>query len=101
MLSRKPLTRCLLSAGLLAAVSSCAAQVTTRPLFPPAADIRDATTPKPVPTPDILTSEQAAERYDAAVETWGETVSRAGGRICRWVIDNGGTLPFKCPPQPK
>jgi hypothetical protein len=53
-----------------------------------------------VPPVDILTSEQAAERHDVAIETWGETVSRAGGRICRWVLDNGGELPFACPPAP-
>jgi len=59
--------------------------------------VQAAIEPKPVPTADIVTSAQAAARYDIAVESWGERVSAAGARICRWVVDNGGTLPFDCP----
>ncbi|WP_162848811.1 hypothetical protein [Stakelama pacifica] len=30
-----------------------------------------------------MTDDAASSLYDAAVEVWGETVSRAWGRICR------------------
>lgn len=66
-------------------------------LTPPAADLRAAIEPKPVPPADLVTSEEAAARYDAAVESWGERLNAAGGRLCRWVLANGGTLPFSCP----
>jgi hypothetical protein len=61
------------------------------------ADVKAAIEPKPVPPIEIVTSAQAAARYNIEVETWGERVSRAGGRICRWTVDNGGKLPFDCP----
>lgn len=50
-----------------------------------------------MPTIDIITSDKAATEYNIAVEVWGDRVSKAGGRICRWVIDTGGKLPFDCP----
>jgi hypothetical protein len=59
--------------------------------------VEAATAPKPVPGPEIVTDAVARETYNAAVEVWGEGVWRAGGRICRWILDNGGTLPFQCP----
>lgn len=81
-------------------MSGCASKERIRPLFPPAADIRAATEPKPVAPVEIVTSAQAAAEYDVAVESWGERVSRAGGRICRWAIANGAALPFTCPASP-
>jgi hypothetical protein len=39
--------------------------------------------------------------YDIEVESWGDRMNAAGGRICRWVLDNGGKLPFQCPPRPE
>lgn len=90
-----PLLACALAAN------ACAEQVKTSLAFPPAADLQAATEPKPVPPDDIVTSDQAAADYDAAVEAWGDRVSAAGARICRWVVDAGGKLPFKCPPAVK
>lgn len=52
---------------------------------------------KPLAPVEIVTSAQAAAQYDIAIEAWGERVSRAGARICRWALANGATLSFACP----
>jgi len=65
--------------------------------YPPSADLSAVVEPKPIATPDIVTSDQAAADYSASVEAWGDRVSAAGGRICRWVVETGGKLPFQCP----
>jgi hypothetical protein len=83
------------------AASACADKVQIQPLFPPATDIKAVTEPKPIAPVDIVTSENAAENYDIELESWGDRVSAAGGRICRWVVDNKGKLPFSCPPRPR
>ena len=85
----------LLACGL--AVSACAAQVRTSLAFPPAPDIQAAVEAKPVPADNIVTSDQASADYSAAVEAWGDRAHAAGARICRWVVDAGGKLPFACP----
>jgi hypothetical protein len=100
MQSQKSPTMFLMMSLLLLAVSGCAGRERIQPLFPPAADVKAASEAKPVAPVEIVTSAQAAARYNIEVEAWGERVSRAGGRICRWVIDNGGKLPFDCPPSP-
>jgi hypothetical protein len=68
-----------------------------RPIFPPSADLEAAIAAKPVAPATIVSSAQAAADYDIAVETWGDGVSAAGARICRWAIANGAKLPFACP----
>jgi hypothetical protein len=60
--------------------------------------LQAVTEPEPVPTPDVLTSGQAAADYDAAVEGWGDRLWRAGGRLCRWAKRNG--MAIDCPPPP-
>lgn len=90
-------TRLLPLLAFALAASGCAERVKTSLAFPPAPDLQAATEPKPVPPDDIVTSDQASADYSAAVEAWGDRVSAAGGRICRWVEDAGGKLPFKCP----
>lgn len=64
--------------------------------FPPTVDLQTATEPKPKPTPDIVTDPQANERYNAAVESWGDRKLSAGERICTWAKDMGMKLPFEC-----
>lgn len=71
-----------------------------KPIFPKSADIEAAIAPKPVAPAEIVTSAQAAAQYDVAVESWGESLWRAGARICRWAVDSGAQLPFACPPRP-
>lgn len=85
-----------LSVSSLAA-SACAGKERLQPIFPSSADLKAVTEQKPVATPEIVTSAQAAAEYDIAVEAWGERVSRAGGRICRWAVNNGMKLPWECP----
>ena len=94
----RPLTLSPLLLASVSIVSGCAGQERTSPAFPPAADVQAAVEPKPVPTVDILTSDQASADYSASVESWGDRIHAAGGRICRWIRDNGGKLPFECPP---
>jgi hypothetical protein len=57
---------------------------TSGPIAPPADDLKAVVEPKPVPTDDIATSDQANADYSAAVEGWGDRISSAGGRLCRW-----------------
>lgn len=87
--------------GLLLAVSACAPRERLKPSFPPYADLEAAIEPKPEAPADIVTSAKAAAAYDVAVESWGERVWRAGGRICRWAAESGAKLPFTCPPAPR
>ncbi|MCW2763400.1 MAG: hypothetical protein JWR85_3601 [Marmoricola sp.] len=79
------------------AVSACGPGVVLKPLSPPSADLKAITEPKPVPSDDIVTSAQAAAAYDIAIEGWGDRLSAAGGRLCRWVKANAGDVPFDCP----
>lgn len=53
-------------------------------IHPPVADLKAAVEPKPIPSDDIATSQKAADDYSASVEGWGDRISAAGGRICRW-----------------
>lgn len=82
MLSRlNRISRSLPLAGLLL-VSGC---MTPGAIPPPVADLKAVTEPKPIPTDEIATSQKAADLYSAEVESWGDRISSAGGRICRWV----------------
>ena len=96
----KCLTRSLMLCALPLAASACAPKVQLKPIFPPTADLQAIVTPKPVAGPEIVTSAKASAEYDIAVEKWGDTISSGGGIICRWVIDQGGKLPFDCPKGP-
>jgi hypothetical protein len=93
-LPRQAAVTLLLPALLL--VSACNGRVTAVQTFPPNADLQAVTEPKPKPTPDIVTDPQANERYNAAVEGWGDRVLDAGQRICTWAVDMGAKLPFQC-----
>lgn len=74
---------------MLLTVSACDRPVST-PL-PPAIDVEAATEPKPLPTADIVTDEDASLAYDLELEAWGERVSSAGRRVCEWLNENGGS----------
>jgi hypothetical protein len=62
-------------------VQGCASGVT---LPPPADDLKAVVEPKPVPSDEIAVSQKAADQYSADVEGWGDRISAAGGRLCRW-----------------
>lgn len=74
-------TRLLPVLATLLLVSGCA---TTGAIPPPADDLKAMVEPKPVPTDDIATSDQANADYNASVEGWGDRISAAGARLCRW-----------------
>lgn len=76
--------------------SGCAGQGTLKASFPPYADVKAATEAKPRPSLDIATSAQASEDYNAAIEAWGDRVSAAGGRLCRYLKRVG--MAVDCPP---
>lgn len=77
---RNPTSRSLLLLTF-ALATSCAGQVA---LPPPAADLKAAVEPKPVPGDDIATSQKAYDQYQQNIEGWGDRISAAGGRLCRW-----------------
>lgn len=63
--------------------------------LPPPADLKAATEAKPVPSDDIATDPVAEAHYNAAVESWGDRLWLAGGRLCRFFKARGMTL--DCP----
>jgi hypothetical protein len=79
---------------MLLLASGCAAGVT---LPPPAADLKAAVEPKPVPGDEIATSQKAYDDYNASLEAWGDRVSAAGARICRW-SERTYKIKVGCPP---
>lgn len=64
--------------------------------LPPAADVAAVVERKPVPTEAILTDPAASARYNSAIEAWGDRVSAAGGRLCRYFANLG--MEAECPP---
>lgn len=52
--------------------------------YPPLADLQAVTEAKPVPSDAIATDPQAEAHYNADVEGWGDRVSSAGKRLCRF-----------------
>ena len=61
--------------------SACA---TPAEIHPPVDDLKAVVEPKPVPTDEIATSQKAADDFSVSIESWGDRISAAGGRICRW-----------------
>lgn len=77
-----PISRSLLLLALLPA-SAC---TTRAAIHPPVADLEAVVEPKPVPSDDIATSQKAADDFSASIEAWGDRVSAAGARLCRWSV---------------
>lgn len=59
------------------------------PVLPPSADIEALQEPKPAPPVEIVTDAQAEAAYNAEVEGWGDRLSAAGRRVCRWFAAQG------------
>lgn len=72
---------------MLSIVSGCE----TSGGYPPIADLQAVTEDKPAPTEAILTDPVADAHYNASVEAWGDRISSAGGRLCRF-FDNAGMV---------
>jgi hypothetical protein len=66
---------------MLLLASACA---TPGAIPPPAADLKAVIEPKPVPSDEIATSQKAADLFSAEIEAWGDRISAAGARLCRW-----------------
>ena len=91
MLRKPSLIAALMIVSCGVGVASC--ETTGGPL-PPAQDLRVQY--KPVPSDDVLTSRVAGERYDNAVEAWGEAGWAQVGRLCRF-FDEVGMKGLSCP----
>ncbi len=87
----RPIARLALPLSLLAA-SGCAVPMSSSP---PLADLQAVTEAKPKPTADIATSDRAAAQFSADIEGWGDRISAAGGRLCRYFAALGLTV--ACP----
>lgn len=77
----------------LSTVSGCAGRDGGVQTFPPPADL--IVEAKPAAGAEIVTDAQAAARYDAAVEAWGERGWAAVARVCRWAERRG--MEINCP----
>jgi hypothetical protein len=44
-----------------------------------------------------VNDDTAAALHSSKVETWGDGLSAAGARMCRWFAETGAKLPFDCP----
>ncbi len=64
----------------------CLASACGKPgsIAPPANDLLAVVEAKPIPTAEIATSQLAADLHSAEIESWGDRISAAGGRLCRW-----------------
>jgi hypothetical protein len=80
---------------LLLSLSTASACAVPASRFPPRADLVAATEAKPRPTADIVTDSKASAEYNAAVESWGDRVGAAGGRLCRYFREIG--MKVDCP----
>jgi len=92
---RNPISRLLLLLTLWP-VSACQTQGS---IHPPVDDLKALVEPKPVPSDDIATSQKAADDFSASLEAWGDRLSAAGGRVCRW-SKQVYKLSINCPPSP-
>lgn len=73
----------------LICAASCAHRPEVAAPHPPRADLEAA--PEPLVPPEALSSEKAANAYDAAVLTWGRGLEAQVGRLCRWAKAAGMT----------
>lgn len=83
-----PLRLAVLSAILPALLLASGCKTTGSP-FPPNADVKALTETKPRPTAAIVTEPAAEAHYNASVESWGDRLFSAGGRVCRYLKSQG------------
>jgi len=95
MLSPKSLTLPPLLVMSLLAAPACAHKAPTFQTYPPAADLQ--VSPKPRLSAEALSSSEALNRHNIAIEMWGEGLARQVGRLCRWA-EAGGMPDINCPP---
>ncbi len=61
--------------------------------------MQDVVTPEPIAPVEIATDPEVSAAYDAVHDIWALSISRAGGRMCRWFVTQGADWDF-CPPAP-
>lgn len=93
MLSKRNLTSLSVPLAALLLASGCE---TPGAIHPPVDDLRAVVEPKPAPGDDIATSQKAADDYSASLEGWGDRISAAGGRICRFA-ERTYKIKISCP----
>lgn len=71
------------------ALLTLAACATTPAPYPPRADVQALAEHKPKPSAAILTDPAASDRYNSAVEGWGDRLHSAGKRLCRYFAATG------------
>lgn len=57
--------------------------------YPDIKDVSAVTEAKPLPGADILTDPAASDRYNSALEGWGDRLHAAGMRLCRFYQRTG------------
>lgn len=70
---------------VLIAMAGCA----TTGAYPVKADIEAVTEAKPIPPLDILTDPAASDLHASRIEGWGDRISSAGLRLCRFFERTG------------
>lgn len=81
---------------VIAALLLSGCTTTERVGLPAKADVEALTEAKPMPSAAILTDPAANDRYNSEVEGWGDRLSAAGGRLCRY-FDGLGMPGLDCP----
>lgn len=87
-----------MKSGRVLALSCMLAACKTTSAYPSRQDLVEVTEAKPMPGADILTDPAAGDRYDSAIEGWGDRLAAAGGRLCRHFSRTG--MKVVCPPPP-
>lgn len=67
---------------------------------PPRADLMAATEKKPVPSDDIADDPVAFANHQASIDSWGDRLFDAGGRLCRF-FKRTSMKDLDCPPAPE
>lgn len=85
-----------MKSGMVVALVCMLGACKTTGSFPDPKDIAAVTEAKPKPTGDILTDPAAGDRYDSAIEGWGDRVRAGGMRLCRF-YERTGMPQLACP----
>jgi len=64
--------------------------------FPSREDVIAVTEAKPKPAPEVLTDATANDRYNSALEGWGDRLHAAGVRLCKF-YNRTGMPQISCP----
>lgn len=79
----------LYTSAQLVMFSYMLAACTTTGTYPAVADINAVTEKKPLPPATILTDPAANDRYNSALEAYGDRLHAAGLRLCRYFQRTG------------